>query len=680
MYLYLNTLFQILHKEMKKLLSILLTLQLLASCSQEELGTLFYAGQKVSISAALSSSNNNDGKKRISGKDNVDRINLTWDEGDKILVTVGDKSAVFTLSSGAGTNNAIFSGTMPADGSNFHVSYPIDYTDEVLTNQTYVANGFGKGLMKMSTKIPGTLDDGFMLSADNALLGLKLQGDANVSKIVLTQKDNDDNAENDKTYTLDCSTQVVNTADGALFYIVVPAGTWGNGLKVEVYNGNGIMIEERTKTSAAEFVAGQALMMPEVEVHDILTFEVNGVKFNMVYVEGGTFMMGAAENEPDAHENERPQHKVTLSDFYIGQIEVSQALWQTVMGSNPSTVKDNNRPVNNVTWEECQVFVEKLSEKTGYYFRLPTEAEWEYAARGGQKSRGYLYAGSNNINEVAWYAGNSSGITHAFATKQPNELGIYDMSGNVWEWCNDWCGLYSAEAQVGPTGPETGEHHMYRGGGYRYLAKDCRVARRRQTASYSKESLGLRLALDMHDYVDLGLSVKWATCNVGANNAEDYGYYFAWGETEPKENYDWNVYKWCDGTEQNMTKYNTSDRLITLLSEDDAAHVNWGGKWRMPSDAEWVELRESCVWDWTTMNNVKGYRVTGMTGNSIFLPETGYRILTSLHSGTAYYWTNTLNTSSSNKAEGVYFNSERKGKDKYLRRCGFPIRPVLPKE
>ena len=129
-----------------------------------------------------------------------------------------------------------------------------------------------------------------------------------------------------------------------------------------------------------------------------------------------------------------------------------------------------------------------------------------------------------------------------------------------------------------------------------------------------------------------------------------------------------------------MTKYNTSDRLITLLSEDDAAHVNWGGKWRMPSDAEWVELRESCVWDWTTMNNVKGYRVTGMTGNSIFLPETGYRILTSLHSGTAYYWTNTLNTSSSNKAEGVYFNSERKGKDKYLRRCGFPIRPVLPKE
>ena len=166
------------------LLSFVGIILLLASCSQEELGTPFYAGQEVSISAALSSSKNNDGKKRISGKDNVDRIDLTWDEGDEILVTVGDQSAVFTLSSGAGTNNAIFSGTMPADGNAFHVTYPVNYTDDVLSHQTYTANGFDKGLMKMSTKIPGTLNDGFMLSADNSLLGLKLQGDANVSKIV----------------------------------------------------------------------------------------------------------------------------------------------------------------------------------------------------------------------------------------------------------------------------------------------------------------------------------------------------------------------------------------------------------------------------------------------------------------------------------------------------------------
>ena len=244
------------------LLSFVVIVLLFAACSHEELDTPFYAGQEVSISAALSSSNNNDGKKRISGKDNVDKIDLTWDANDQILVTVGDKSAVFTLTSGAGTNNATFMGKMPADGSNFHVSYPIDYTDEVLTNQTYTANGFGKGLMKMSTKIPSTLDDGFMLSADNSLLGLELQGDANVSKIVLTNNDNQ------KAYTLDCSTQTVNTAEGTLFYIVVPAGVWAKGLKVEVYNSNGTVIEERIKTSEADFVAGKALIMPKVEIND----------------------------------------------------------------------------------------------------------------------------------------------------------------------------------------------------------------------------------------------------------------------------------------------------------------------------------------------------------------------------------------------------------------------------
>ena len=244
------------------LLSFVGIILLLAACSPNELYTPFYAGQEVSISAALSSSKNNDGKKRISGKDNVDRIDLTWDEGDKILVTVGDKSAVFTLSSGAGTNNATFTGTMPADGNAFHVTYPVNYTDDVLSHQTYTANGFGKGLMKMSTKIPGTLDDGFVLSADNSLLGLEMQGSANVSKIVLTNNDNQ------KTYTLDCSAQVVNTTEATLFYIVVPAGVWADGLKVEVYNSKGIVIEERIKTSEADFVAGKALIMPKVEIND----------------------------------------------------------------------------------------------------------------------------------------------------------------------------------------------------------------------------------------------------------------------------------------------------------------------------------------------------------------------------------------------------------------------------
>ena len=253
---------------MKKIRSILSVLSivgiilLFAACSHEELGTPFCAGQEVSISAALSTSNNNDGKKRISGKDNGSIIELTWDEGDEIHVKVGDKFAVFTLSSGTGTNNATFTGTMPSDGNTFHVTYPVNYTGDMLKKQTYTANGFGKGLMKMSTKEAGTLDNGFVLSADNSLLGLEMQGSANVSKIVLTNNDNQ------KTYTLDCSAQVVNTTEATLFYIVVPAGIWAKGLKVEVYNSNGIVIEERIKTSEADFVAGKALIMPKVEIND----------------------------------------------------------------------------------------------------------------------------------------------------------------------------------------------------------------------------------------------------------------------------------------------------------------------------------------------------------------------------------------------------------------------------
>ena len=667
---------------MKKILSVLTTLLLLASCSQEELGTPFYAGQEVSISAALSSSKNNDGKKRISGKDNVDRIDLTWDEGDEILVTVGDQSAVFTLSSGAGTNNAIFSGTMPADGNAFHVTYPVNYTDDVLSHQTYTANGFGNGLMKMSTKIPGTLNDGFVLSADNSLLGLKLQGDANVSKIVLTQKDNDDNAENDKTYTLDCSAQVVNTADGALFYIVVPAGTWENGLKVEVYNGNGIVIEERTKTSPAEFVAGQALMMPEVEVHDILTFEVNGVKFNMVYVEGGTFIMGSDKN--DAPDNTKPAHSVTLSDYYIGQTEVTQELWEAVMESNPSYFQATHNPVERVTWSDCQKFIKKLNLLTGRHFRLPTEAEWEYAARGGNRSKGYIYAGSDIIGKVAWYINNSNNKAQTVKQKYPNELGIYDMSGNVWEWCQDWYGDYSSDAQINPQGSSSGSARVIRGGSWKNDANSdcCTFGRLDLTPAATPSNLGFRITLDMHDYVDLGLSVKWATCNVGATTPEEYGDYFAWGETEAKQNFSWEIYKWCNGTKSTITKYNATDGLTTLLPEDDAAHVNWGGQWRMPTKEELTELREQCTWKWVTINGIKGNKVTGPNGNSIFLPAGGsYNTFDDqLNSAGVHGWIYSSTKSSvDNQAQEMGTSSSGAAQTSCSRCLGLNIRPVLPK-
>ena len=228
------------------------------------------------------------------------------------------------------------------------------------------------------------------------------------------------------------------------------------------------------------------------------TFTVNGVTFKMVAVEGGTFTMGAtAEQGSDAYDSEKPAHQVTLSSYCIGETEVTQALWQTVMGTNPSYFAgDLNRPVEQVSWNDCQTFINKLNELTGKTFRLPTEAEWEYAARGGKRSQGYKYAGSNDINEVAWYWDNSSDGTKPVATKAPNELGLYDMSGNVWEWVQDWYGSYSSESQSNPTGPASGSYRVRRGGSWGSGAGYCRVSLRgRDYPSSTDDRLGMRLAL-----------------------------------------------------------------------------------------------------------------------------------------------------------------------------------------
>ena len=226
-------------------------------------------------------------------------------------------------------------------------------------------------------------------------------------------------------------------------------------------------------------------------------FTVNGVSFEMVRVEGGTFRMGATyEQEGDAERDEKPVHSVILSSYYIGKTEVTQALWQAVMGSNPSNFKGADLPVECVSWNDCQEFIQKLNRLTGRNFRLPTEAEWEFACRGGNNSRGYKYSGSNNLGSVAWYDGNSGDKTHPVATKAPNELGIYDMTGNVWEWCGDWYANYTSNSQSNPSGPQSGSNRVFRGGSwFNYVGFYRSSFRNGTNPTFRDRNLGLRLAL-----------------------------------------------------------------------------------------------------------------------------------------------------------------------------------------
>ena len=234
--------------------------------------------------------------------------------------------------------------------------------------------------------------------------------------------------------------------------------------------------------------------------HANTTLNVGDVAFTMIAVDGGTFQMGSTSGKSD----EQPVHSVTLSDYYIGETEVTQALWQAVMGSNPSQFSGPQHPVEQVSWNDCQTFISKLNELTGRKFRLPTEAEWEFAARGGTQSNDYTYSGSKSIDDVAWYNENSYNKgssdpdygTHDVASKAANKLGIFDMSGNVFEWCQDWYGSYSSTAQTNPTGPASASGRVCRGGSWNYNARCCRVSfRSYEIPRLSGNRLGLRLAL-----------------------------------------------------------------------------------------------------------------------------------------------------------------------------------------
>ncbi|WP_308232302.1 formylglycine-generating enzyme family protein [Prevotella sp.] len=251
-------------------------------------------------------------------------------------------------------------------------------------------------------------------------------------------------------------------------------------------------------TVAQPIVAQQPVVQPMVTNSDNISIPVkDGISIDMVRVEAGTFTMGATPEMKDPYDDEKPTHQVTLTnDYYIGKYEVTQALWKAVMGKKPSKFKGDNLPVEKVSWNDCQEFINKLNRITGKAFRLPTEAEWEYAARGGKKSRGYQYSGSNNLSDVAWYVDNSGSKTHAVGSKQANELGIYDMSGNVYEWCQDCKGSYSSSSQVNPTGAASWSYRVYRGGCWFSTARLCRSScRNGNIPDRRANSLGLRLVL-----------------------------------------------------------------------------------------------------------------------------------------------------------------------------------------
>lgn len=295
------------------------------------------------------------------------------------------------------------------------------------------------------------------------------------------------------------------TATISLFCSEDGGSNWGS--KLHYVTGD---IGQNISAGYGKQIIWQVLEERERLTGSNISFEVramlsslNDFGIELVYVRGGTFTMGCtSEQGNDCEGDEKPAHQVTLSDFYIGKYEVTQKQWREIMGtstplSDPSYFKNcDDCPVEQVSWNDIQEFIKKLNQKTGKNYRLPTEAEWEYAARGGTQSKGYKYAGSNNIGEVAWYIDNSSSKTHAIGGKKPNELGIYDMSGNVWEWCSDWDGSYSAGSQRNPQGSSSGNYRVLRGGSWDYGARRCRVSSRiNGNPGYRSNDGGFRLVV-----------------------------------------------------------------------------------------------------------------------------------------------------------------------------------------
>ena len=933
---------------MKKIFSLFAAALLIAACTpKEEVGTPFQAGQKVTLAASMGTDDaeQTSGKQRVSGVDNGTQINLTWDEGDQITVKVGDATAVFTLESGAGSASATFTGTMPAAGSTYQVSYPANYDESVLANQTYVANGFSKGLMKMSTKSDGTLDGGFVLSADNALLGLQLTGSDALSKIVLT------NPATSKTYTLSCAGVTLSNTE-TLFYIVVPAGEWPNGFTVLVKDSEGNDITSFAKESAAIFSATEAMVMPVKEVEKPFVPEFvdlglpSGLKWATCNVGavtpeeyGDYFAWGEVETKANytyqnykwwtngnyeqitkycsnhsygTRDNKKELEasddaaaanwgegwRIPTSTEFDELIDNCTWTWTTQNSVQGWKVSANGKSIflpaagsfsnvlqyagsngaywtcsNNVSqsyYSYALIFTNsvKACDKenfryVGYSVRpvqgekivlslatltttVATQITENSALVGGNVTadgnatvteRGVVYSTSSNPtianNKLASgngtgsftctltdlqdnttyyvraYATNSVGTAYgeeiSFKTNVKKSLAtltttaatqitensalvggnvtadgnatvtergvVYSTSSNPTIANNklasgsgtgsftctltdlqDNTTYYVRAYATNSVGTAYGEEISFKTNVKKSLATLTTTAATQITANsalvggnvtadgnatvtergvvygtssnptidgnklasgngtgsftctltglqgnttyyvraYATNSVGTAYGAQIsfttiqkvYEYVDLGLSVKWATCNVGADSPEDYGDHFAWGEVEPKSSYSWGNYKWCtNGIYTQLTKYKTNSALV-LEAVDDAATVNWGEDWRMPTSAELKELIDNCTWAWTTQNGVNGWKVTAKgNSNSIFLPAAGeFGNALQYVGNNATYWTST----NRGKNEYYYAYALTFSKSAYersyenFRSLGCSVRPVRP--
>ena len=697
---------------MKHYLSIVfLFLLLLVACDPAaELGTPFHRGQEVVLTAAIGEQRPQmmpqkyPNPQRISGKDAPETIDLLWDEGDEIRVHVGEASSIFTLIDGAGTDNASFMGTMPASGSSYEVTYPKENNDDLLLQQTYVPDGIAKGLMKMSTTSPGTIDKGFTLQAEHAVLGLQLTGNREIGKIVLSKNDADGQAAS-PSYTLLCP-KVTLTETATLFYIVLPAGIWEKGFTVDVYGAdNTTIIDTFVTNKRFEFIAANATTMAEKDVQNppkrIGVFSVGAgkkVSFsqgNLQYTQS-TDTWQFAEHQYDfiGEGNIQNGQLANRIDLFGWSADNTTAPFGVSMSTNNADYAGEF-----VDWG-----TNIIQGDAANTWRTLSADEWEYVFK-KRKNASDLYgvaqvAGVNGMIILPdhWEASNGIVFKSGLHSSQVDNYSVYQSFTY-----DQWLAMENAGAVFLPAlGYRDGTNvEKCNTSGYYWsnTASDEKTAYRLYFYSYFLNPNGVhsiyrgRSVRLVHDtivpkvepeYVDLGLSVKWATFNVGASKPEDYGDYFAWGETEPKEEYNWATYKWCEGTDKTMTKYCTNseygnngftDNKTILEPEDDAAHVLWGGKWRTPTDEELTELREKCTWTYTTRNAIEGYNIEGPNGNSIFLPAAGFYFVDGYKSyGNGDYWsTKATNT---NGACHLYFYSDLHIRSSSYRYFGFPIRAV----